>query len=822
MPEIDEDSDISLLADDRLIGTTLGPYRLDSILGQGGMGVVYRATRVTDFSRTVAIKVVRSDRRRADTLRRFERERAILSRLSHPSIAPLLDGGSTSDGRPYLVMALIEGERIDAYVERWNLGPREIAELLVLLCRAVGYAHERRVLHRDLKPGNVLVTADRHVVVTDFGLAKLAETESDETHTEELFGTLNYLPPERLSQSSERGALEDVWGIGAIFFRLLTGRPPYQLRNLNEAMEVLRSCRAPSVEEFRSDVPAELRFIVGKCLEPDPSDRYATPDEVADELQRFLTAHPLKARPVPNWRRWTYWARRHPRDAALVCSSIAIALVSLAGLTLLWRIAEGRRKAESEARRLAEEQQQVALRHQQRVRSAVDTMFTEVSRAIKTMPYTGEVRERLLAAAADAYEDLAIDVQEEPALRSASGTAYFRLGEIRGWLGDSRGSVAAFRKARDIFAQLLEENPSDREARFDLFHCLLYTLDYQEAIRHIRYLVELDPTHPDYRDCLAAVLKQDALETLDRDLVTAAARAGEAVVLGDQLKEELGLGDFRSLHAATSRAALAKIAFYRGDAAEALRLLEVAEPISRALAEGRPEEYGIAAEHVTVLGMKLGAACLLEDRQRSLAAAEELELVTKRLCELRPDGIAERSLRCHALLESGVARWWFGDDAGAEQDFEQFHQIAQAYDWEQEFGFRENLLFFYACCPIERFRDPARVRQYLAALPEDSPEALKWCHERAFTRRTLAYVYRYLGDQQRADTWRKISLEEHAAATSQSGSQGERLPQGLPFEVFGISRTGENNERIFGSEACLLYGADGSLIELYVLGYLRP
>src|ERR1017187_8918248 len=212
--------------DERLIGTRLGPYRVEGIAGHGGMGAVYRASRDdAEFRQQVAIKLVRVAAESPDTLRRFRQERQILARLSHPNIARLLDGGSTPEGVPYLVMEFIEGEPITAWGDRHALGVEERLRLFLRVCEGVEFAHRDLVVHRDLKPANILVTKDGTPKLLDFGIAKLLEpgAENEAATLTGLVMTPEYASPERV-RGEPASTAADVYSLGLILYELLTGK----------------------------------------------------------------------------------------------------------------------------------------------------------------------------------------------------------------------------------------------------------------------------------------------------------------------------------------------------------------------------------------------------------------------------------------------------------------------------------------------------------------------------------------------------------------------------------------------------------------------
>jgi WD40 repeat protein len=318
--------------DDALVGRRVGPYLIEERVGSGGMGTVYRALREGDYRQRVALKVIRPGLDGGELLRRFRTERQVLAELEHPHIARLLDGGSTDDGRPYFVMEYIDGQPLDRYCEARRLGTRERVGLLRAVCAAVGYAHGRGVLHRDLKPDNVLVTADGAPKVTDFGLAKRLEggAEAGPTRTGVVLGTPSYMAPEQAAgQRGAVGPATDVYALGAILYELLTGRPPFLAETpLDTLLQVLEAEPVPP-GRLHPKLAPDLETICLKCLRKDSAKRYAGVAALAEDLRRFQAGEPIQARPVGRAERLWRWGRRHPARAA------AAGLTILAGLAVV-------------------------------------------------------------------------------------------------------------------------------------------------------------------------------------------------------------------------------------------------------------------------------------------------------------------------------------------------------------------------------------------------------------------------------------------------------------------------------------------------------
>ncbi len=337
---------------DPLSGKRIGPYQVKRLIGSGGMGSVYLAARVDDFEHQVALKLVRRGLDTEEFVQRFRGERQVLAGLNHPNIARLLDGGTTEDGRPYLVMEHVDGQPIDRYCDGRRLPTRERVRILRAVCAAVHHAHQHTVIHRDLKPGNVLLTADGTPKVVDFGLAKRAEGAGDTPHsltaTGAVVGTPSYMAPEQAGgKGREVGPAADVYSLGAILYELLTGRPPFRAETpLDTLLQVLHAEPVPP-GRLHAHLPRDLETICLKCLQKDPARRYPSAQALEDDLGRFLAGEPIHARPVGRAERLWRWCRRYPVVAGLT-AAVAVLLVAVVVGALLTARREQRLRSETE------------------------------------------------------------------------------------------------------------------------------------------------------------------------------------------------------------------------------------------------------------------------------------------------------------------------------------------------------------------------------------------------------------------------------------------------------------------------------------------
>jgi serine/threonine protein kinase/tetratricopeptide (TPR) repeat protein len=317
---------------DSPVDHTINNYEILEEIGRGGMGVIYRA-RQRHSRRIVAVKrLVSYHADSAETLERFRREAEAAASLDHPNILPIYDVGHGEDGLPFFSMKYAVGGNLQKHAPAVGNEPRECVRLMAKVACAVHYAHEHGVLHRDLKPGNILLDGHGEPFVTDFGLAKWLDTNTDLTRTLTIFGTPGYIAPEQAKgPSAKLTPTADVYSLGAILFNLFTGRPPF----LGEhALAVIQQASEEPAPKLRSLVPAldrDLETICARCLDRDPQARYGSAGDLADDLERWLEGRPIVARRVsPPARAWR-WSKRNPKlvvaTAVAICCAVAAAFL---------------------------------------------------------------------------------------------------------------------------------------------------------------------------------------------------------------------------------------------------------------------------------------------------------------------------------------------------------------------------------------------------------------------------------------------------------------------------------------------------------------
>ena len=445
-------------AQGRSSGPRLGAWQAIRLLARGGMGEVWLARRADgQHEQQAAVKILSPYLSGPDSVHRFRRERELLARLEHPNIARLLDGGVSAQGEPYLVMEYVDGIRLDQYCDQHRLSVRARLELMIKVCAAVNSAHQYLVVHRDLKPGNILVTTDGEPKLLDFGIAKMIDAESgrEQTATVNLFLTPMYASPEIL-RGEPATVASDVYSLGVLLYELLTGRRPFHTSHAFPAAELERALHETAPErpsqvtqaaaEQRATTPGRLRqalkgdltTILQKALEYDPTRRYLSAERLAGDLNSYLSNRPILARPQTLRYRAAKFVSRHRLT------------VSLAVLTLLG-IAIGVTSTITEKR--------VAERRFDQVRSLAHYVLFDLYDGVSNLSGSARVRAEMANRATDYLNTLAREAKDDRGLRLELAGGYLRLGDIQGNmfrtnLGDTAAALGSYQKGLDILDPL--------------------------------------------------------------------------------------------------------------------------------------------------------------------------------------------------------------------------------------------------------------------------------------------------------------------------------------------------------------------------------
>jgi eukaryotic-like serine/threonine-protein kinase len=485
---------------DNMIGSRIAQYCLVGKLGTGGMGDVYRAVRADDqYEKQVAIKLVRRGLNTELVCSRFRKERQILAGFEHENIARLLDGGTTDEGDPYFVMELVEGKPIDEYCDEAKLGVVARLELFQSVCSAVQYAHQRLVVHRDIKPGNILVTAEGLPKLLDFGIATLLSPEDYSPEGDPTATAMRMMTPQFASPEQLRGEVittaTDVYSLGVVLYRLLTGQLPYHLHSnssydlahaicetepekpsaavgcpshimdrtrpaLRVTPQSISSCRNTSPDKLRRI--CDLDHILQKALRKEPQRRYTSAQDFAKDLRSYALGLPVSARRGTFSYRSGKFVARNKLSLAVTAIFVLVALG--AAVTIV-------REA-----RIARMQQARAERRFDSLNKLTNSMLFEFHDAIEHLPGSTAARELVVRRALEYLEQIAAEGHNDPATLRNLAAAYERIGLIQaeeghphlGGTGSIQTAQQLCEKALTIRESLAAANPGDLSLQFDL------------------------------------------------------------------------------------------------------------------------------------------------------------------------------------------------------------------------------------------------------------------------------------------------------------------------------------------------------------------
>jgi non-specific serine/threonine protein kinase/serine/threonine-protein kinase len=620
-------------------GDRLGPYQVVHRVGSGGMGSVYAATRSDQaYRKLVAVKVVNPGMDSQAILERFVRERQLLAGLDHPHIARFLDGGTTEDGRPYLVMEYVKGTPIDRYCDHHRLSISERLKLFVIVCHAVQYAHQNLIVHRDLKPANILVTAEGAPKLLDFGVAKLLLPDYWGPGVGQTCTQLAPLTPEYASPEQLRGepitTASDIYSLGVLLFQLLTGRLPYQMRTHSPPELMLAICDRPPLlpseaalardgatpeersatregtpERLRRRLRGDLDVILLTALRKEPQRRYASADRFADDITRHLAGMPVRARKDTLVYRAQKLVLRHRAGALATLAAILALMATTVGAVLQRSRAEQRFQ---DVRRLA---------------NFVIFEFDEAIRSGETA-----ARQASVAKGLEYLDRLAGSAGPDLSLQRELIRGYLKIGDIQGNpytpnLGDTQGARLSYQRALGLAQDLARTHPAD------------YELARVMALAHLK-LGDLAALGGDRREAL------ERYQRADQTLSSLKGRPGDGQWRREALEASSRLGFVQA---------------QLGDLEGALVSYTRAFDLAAAWRESEPSNiqarkgYALALEHVGQTQARSGRTAEgLDKMRRAVAIYEELSAAQPGSSGARRDLAAHSMALGDVLAEAGA------------------------------------------------------------------------------------------------------------------------------------------------------------------------
>jgi len=571
------------------MGERIGAYRIVGVLGTGGMGDVYRAVRDDDHYRAeVAIKIMRADVRSTLTDQRFRTERQILAGLDHRNIARLLDGGTSLGGMPYVVMELVSGAAIDGYCDEHDLDVRERVKIFLQVCAAVSYAHQHLVVHRDLKPNNILVTTDGSVKLLDFGIAKLLEPEADTvqvvdgTVTTLRAMTLEYASPEQVAGGSVTTA-SDVYSLGVVLYRLLTGKSPYGARtnDAERVAEILSDTTPTRPSQVQRKIGGDLDNILLMALRKEPQRRYGSVEQFANDLRNYLAGMPVHARGNSLRYRAGKFLRRRKVE---IGAAFLVLCALLGGLGIAIREA-----------RIAEQQRQVAQQHFDSVRKLANTLMFDIHEEMSKVPGSTRTREMLVNTSLEYLDTLYQEAGSDRRLQEELATAYIKVAQIQG---------------------------SDQAANRGNFTAALHS--YERAVALLTPLMAAEPANHRAGCALArAYIEQAALVMVARGPKYAHEGAQQGVTLTEQHSPGVGDDADRVQRLGNAYAVYARILGFLGRSPEAISFLDKSIALREKYVQAHPDDL----QAMLGLSMAYNSAAIVADTRLPQRASDQRSMV---------------------------------------------------------------------------------------------------------------------------------------------------------------------------------------------------
>jgi serine/threonine-protein kinase len=749
-------------------------YEIVGEIGRGGMGVVYKA-RQRGLNRWTALKMVLAGAHAGpQQVARFHTEAKAVALLQHPNIVQIYDVGEHG-GLPYFSLEYVDGGTLFKKVHRQPQPPHQAAHLIEMLAEAMDYAHQHGVIHRDLKPGNVLLTIDGQPKITDFGLAKLLEGDSSQTRTGTIVGTPSYMAPEQArGQTHEIGPRADVYALGAMLYELLTGQPPFLAATPMETMLQVTHNEPMPPSRLTPKLPPDLETICLKCLQKESHKRYASAGALAADLRRFLIGEPIVARPVGSGERAWRWCRRNPKvavlSAAVFVLLLAITVMSVASNLQLkkqqaeterqFERAENNAALEREARRLADQKRDEALKAEGRAADnaaiageqrtlALNTLYglvTKVEDKLRDKENMNDLRQDILKTALEGLGKVSKSVETAPIVDRSMGVALQRMGDNYEQMGQTEEAVRLYRSSLEIFRRLQPEQPRNDWIPWnqavsydklgglshDFYGDAVAALDYYQKSLAIRQtlVAKPNPVTPD----IPAARRRTALIVSYIKLAELARQVGDPAKSADYARESLK--ECAALVAATPQDAgvrrFQSVSCYMlGRASTHLRVPDEARKLlgqSIELREKAVRSDAASAAAKRELGAAYEALGDLETEQRNGKSAVDLYGKSidlyERLNKKERNNAEDEWYLGNGYYRRGRALLLVGDAAASAKDFSEslkFHELLAKTD-PKNVQFRSELMLVQA--RVGRHAEAARTADELRKRALKDPSLL--------------------------------------------------------------------------------------------------
>jgi len=716
----------------------IGPYRLIRRIGAGGMGVVYEAEQKNTGS-IVALKVIRPGAASNEIVRRFEHEAQVLGRLRHPGIARVYEAGIHHDGHrsvPFIAMELIAGPSLLEYVRQESPDVAAILELFAMICDAVQHAHQKGVIHRDLKPGNILVECADDTVqpkILDFGIARVTDADTlvatMQTQAGQLIGTVKYMSPEQAAgDPADIDTRSDVYALGVILYELLARKMPYEIdrKMLHEAVRVIRENEPIPLGSVSRLFKGDLTTILGKALDKEKTQRYQSASEFAADIRRYLSSEPISAHPHSAIYQLRKFARR---NRSLVAGVAVVFVLLVAGIiTTSWQAAAAARaRDEARAARMAEQKQRErAERRFNEVRNLARTLIFQLDHKIMWLAGSTPARKLLVNTALKYLGSVAEDLDpNDDQLQAELGTAYFKLASVQGdtrtpSLGDTEGALKSYETGLRFIESLAVAQPDSPNRQDGLARAYNQFAEHLVAMGnrtrgydyHNRALAILEEQHrrrPDDATLLSDLGQSYSIQAsayLDENRVDAAVAAWHKALQTIQLAIEKDPRDYLARHAlASTHSQLSTTLERQGESTEVLDHRRRCFEILDSLVQQQPHN-AVFRHDLCHAAERLGYSYLERgDHEQALKYCRLAAHHAETLLASDPDNREVRHSLIVAVLRTGEVQLAQGDAAGAEKTFERHFDLSESYATDYKDNTkaqRARGVAFYKMAEVER------------------------------------------------------------------------------------------------------------------------